>query len=218
MADYLTKLNDNELTELAEQFYATLNAAPATYSAAKTAVDNFKTKKDGFASDLTAHTAARANARARTQTKEASRTELETVIRFLVKQAKLNGAADAEIKALGISTDTAAALPSTATRPTGSVDTSRRFVHTIRFADEAAPDSKRLPRGVLGCEIYQKIGGAPPADFKECVFRGLDTKTPYNWDFEAADVGKMVHYMLRWRLRDESISAWSETVSATVTG
>ena len=91
-------------------------------------------------------------------------------------------------------------------------------MHTIKFADEATPDSKRHPKGVFGCEIYQKIGGAPPADFKECVFRGLDSKTPYAWEFDAADVGKMVHYMLRWRFRDESTSAWSETISATVTG
>ena len=74
------------------------------------------------------------------------------------------------------------------------------------------------PQTGFHAEIYQKIGGAPPADFKECIFRGLDTKSPYTWEFDAEDVGKMVHYMLRWRHRDESTSAWSETVSATVTG
>lgn len=53
----------------------------------------------------------------------------------------------------------------------------------------------------------EKIGGAAPADFKECVLCGLDTKTPYVWDFNAEDVGKTAHYMLRWRHRDESVSA-----------
>ncbi|HEY0460050.1 MAG TPA: hypothetical protein VGC97_13015 [Pyrinomonadaceae bacterium] len=42
--------------------------------------------------------------------------------------------------------------------------------------------------------------------------RFLDTKTPYAWDFDAEDAGKMLHYMLGWRL------TWSKTISATVTG
>lgn len=218
MSNFPSNLSDAELADFAALMHGKIDASPTTYGATAAQADDLKTKKDGFTADLTVHTAAQATARARRQAKDASRDTLEAAIRFLVKQARLNGTGDAELADLGVPVGGDSAVETTATRPVGSVDTSQRFVHTVKFADEATPDSKRNPRGVLGCEIYQKIGGAPPADFKECVFRGLDTKTPYVWEFEAEDVGKMVHYMLRWRFRDESTSPWSETVSATVTG
>lgn len=211
-------LSDSELADAAAQFYAVLDAAPATYGATPTQADDFKVTMDGYVADLTEHLTAKAQAQSKTSAKEASRDALETAIRFLVKQAKLNNTSDADLAAAGVPVGPESALPSTATRPTGIVDTSERFRHTIKFADEAAPDIKRLPRAVLGCEIYQKVGGTAPTDVSECIFLSLDTKTPYVWEFEAEDVGKMVHYMLRWRLRDESGSAWGETISATVTG
>lgn len=218
MADFLTKLSDSQLDSVAEQISTKMTSAPSSYSATAGQATDLATKKDAFSSDLTTHVSAQAAARAGTLAKDASREALENAIRFLIKQAKLNGISDESLAELGIPTEPESLLPSTATRPVGNVDTSQRFLHTIHFADEASPDSKRNPRGVLGGEVWQKIGGAPPADFKECIFRGLDTKTPYTWEFEAEDVGKMVHYMLRWRFRDESTSAWSETISATVTG
>jgi hypothetical protein len=218
MADFLTKMSDGELDGFSMQFWTTVNAAPANYAATAGQADDLKDKKDGFAADLSAHVAAQAAARAKTQAKDLSREEVENAIRFLIKQARLNGVSDEALAAAGVPVGGDSASAPAATRPVGSVDTSQRFIQTINFADEATPGSKRLPRGVLGSEIWQKIGGAPPADFKECIFRGLDTKTPYTWEFEAEDVGKMVHYMLRWRFRDESTGAWSETISATVTG
>lgn len=216
--NFLAKMSDSELSDFSVQFYTTINAAPANFGATSTQADDLKDKKNTFAADLTAHVDAQAVARSKTQAKDASRDTLEAAIRFLIKQAKLNGTSEADLASAGVPVGAAGDLPPTATRPVGNIDTSERFRHTINFADEAAPDLKRNPRGVLGCEIYQKIGGAPPTDFKECVFLGLDTKTPYVWEFDAEDVGKMAHYMLRWRLREESTSAWSETISATITG
>lgn len=218
MSDFLQKMSDSEFADFGETFYAKVNGALATYGATTAQANDLKTKKDGFAGDLTAHLDAQANARSQTQTKDTSREDLEAMIRFLIKQARLNGTSDADLAAAGVPVGGDSGAATTATRPVGRVDTSQRLQHTIHFADEATPDSKRNPRGVFGCEIYQKIGGAPPADLSECVFRALDSKTPYVWEFDAEDVGKMVHYILRWRLRDESASPLSETASATVTG
>lgn len=213
----ISELSDSELIDVVEIVYTAMNANPADYPGVTAGqLTDLLTKRGNFSNAVNAQTAAQADAKSKTTAKNVSRDELEELLRTLRNIAIANGATQAALDALGI--PSAGDLPSTATRPVAIVDTSQRFVHTIRFADEAAPNIKRLPRGVLGCEIYQKIGGVPPTDFNECVFRGLDTKTPYTWEFDAEDVGKMVHYMLRWRLRDESASAWSETVSATVTG
>jgi hypothetical protein len=99
------------------------------------------------------------------------------------------------------------------------VDTSERLRHTIHFTDEASPpNSKKKPVGVIGCEIFIKIDGAPPADEKECDFLSLNTQTPYVAEFEGDQAGKIAHYLMRWRTKDGSSSAWGDTVSATITG
>lgn len=85
--------------------------------------------------------------------------------------------------------------------------------------DEAEPDKNRLPKGVLGFEIYRKIGGEPPVDLKDCEFLTLDIVPPYKVVYEGADAGKMVYYIFRWRFRDDdSVSPISQTISATITG
>jgi len=210
-------LSDSELSDLAAHIYTIINASPAAYGATADQANEFKTNKDTFNTDLTAHIAAQAAAQSKTKAKETSRATVEEGVRFFLKQAKLHGSSEEDIAALRVPTDAGAELP-TATRPVGRIQTSERFQHIIHFADESAPDSKRKPRGVFGCEIYLKIGGAPPTSAKECVPCGVDRKTPYIWEFDAEDVGKMAHYMLRWQFNDDSFSPWSQTVSATVTG
>jgi len=63
-----------------------------------------------------------------------------------------------------------------------------------------------------------KIDGPPPADEKDVVFLTLDAFTPYVAEYGGDRAGKTAHYMLRWRMRDGSVGAWGETVSATITG
>ncbi|HQU83786.1 MAG TPA: hypothetical protein PKY59_11700 [Pyrinomonadaceae bacterium] len=213
----IEQLSDSELADLAMHIYTIINSSPAEYGATEVQADEFKTNKDTFESDLTAHISAQAAARSKTQAKEASRERIESSIRFFLKQAKLHKVSEEKIASLNVPTESAAELPS-ATKPVGRIATNERFRHIVNFADESTPNSKRNPRGVFGCEIYVKIGGAPPTSVKECVPLGIDRKTPYLSEFDAEDVGKMAHYMFRWRFNDESTSAWSETVSATITG
>lgn len=218
MGRFPSDLSDSELVEKITQMVNVIKVAPTDYGATNTQATDLEAKTNAFTDDLTAHTAAQAEARSKTQAKEASRRILEEAVRFLIKQAKLNGVSDANIAAMGVPVGESTALPSTATRPTAKVDTSQRFQHTIHFADEATPELKTKPRGAFGCEICVKIGGAPPVGPDECETLGIDRKTPYLSVYDPEDVGKMAHYMLRWHLNDDTQSPWSETVSATVTG
>jgi hypothetical protein len=70
----------------------------------------------------------------------------------------------------------------------------------------------------MGAEIWVKIDGPPPGNEQDCVFLTLDSSTPYMKEYSPTDAGKMAHYMIRWRMQDGSVSAWGETVSATITG
>jgi hypothetical protein len=101
------------------------------------------------------------------------------------------------------------------TRPVLVVDASQRMRHTIGFADEGTPTKKAKPFGVNGCEIWFKVGGPPPTDWKQCAFLALDSQTPYVADWTAAEAGQTIHYMGRWKVGN-GYGPWSETVSVTL--
>jgi len=66
----------------------------------------------------------------------------------------------------------------------------QRLQHTIDFTDEGTPTRKAKPAGVMGAEIWVKIGPPPPVDPSELIFLAVDTRTPYTTDFDGADGGK----------------------------
>lgn len=90
--------------------------------------------------------------------------------------------------------------------------------HTLNFRDAATPDSDKKPAGILGAEIWYKIGGTAPTDNKECQFLALDTATPYIVTFDGADAGKTVYYLLRWQSKNGDKGDWSDIAQATVNG
>ena len=158
-------------------------------------------------------------AKASNQTKDNNRAAHEAKIREIVVQIQANpNVTDAQRAALGITvpkgTRTPSAIPTT--RPVGKVDNSKRLEHTINFYDESTPNSKKKPDGVRGCEIWFKIGGAPPADPSELSYMATDTKTPYTYAFNGDDGNKTAHYMLRWVNTRGETGPWSETVSVTI--
>ena len=168
---------------------------------------------------LTAHVAAQANAQSKRAAKDGSRTTLETLIRALVRRLQASPAVnDAERQSLGINVRdtiaTAAGAPSS--RPVVKVDSSQRLRHVIAFADAATPTRTAKPAGVMGAEIWVKIGPTPPVDPSECSFLALDSRTPYTADYAGADGGKTAHYMLRWVSTNGDKGPWSETASATI--
>ncbi len=163
--------------------------------------------------------AAQSAAQASRQTKDDTRMALETEIRSLTRLLQASPAVDdAERAAMGITVPdtvaTAAAVP--ATRPLVTVDTSQRLRHVIGFADEATPTRKAKPKGVMGAEIWVKIGDPPPTDPNELSFLSVDSRTPYTADYPGADGGKTAHYMLRWVNTNGDKGPWSETASATI--
>jgi hypothetical protein len=217
MADSLSNASDTELAAIAAQVVLAAAPTPAMYGTTAAVITALDAKKDTFQADLDAHIAAQAAAKAATATKEASRALLIEALRSLRNVAKAASVSDAAMNALGIPVGNTVDPPA-ATVPVGSVDTSERLRHTISWTDAASPGIKRRPRGAIGAELWHKIDGPPPTDEKDCTFLTLDTATPYVAQFDGSQAGKMVHYMLRWRMRDGSVTAWGETVSATITG
>ncbi len=174
-----------------------------------------------FLAALTALTAAQNASLTARQTKDLRRAELVALLRQQARQIQaFPGTTPTELTSLGLTvrdtTPTAVSAPSSA--PVGYVDTSQRLQHTLSFKDEYTPNSKAKPAGVLGCEIYMKIGAVPPSSINDCTFVAMDTATPYVNTFDAAQSGAMVHYLFRWANRNGLVGPTSAVVSATVVG
>ena len=218
MATSLQSASDAELIDIATQCVSAMNGNLADYpGVTQQMVDDLKTYKDAFVPEVALHVTKQAEGKAQTLVKDAKRVWVETQTAMLRNMSKAGNATEAAIAATGIPSPSSRA-PANATQPVGSVDTSKRPRHTISWTDSASPDNKRRPRGSIGCEIFNKLDGAPPVDEKECTYLALDSATPYLTEYPGTDAGKMAHYMLRWRMQDGSVSAWGETLSATITG
>ena len=172
-----------------------------------------------WTSDYPANTAAQAAALSARQAKDDARSALQGVIRPLVARLQSSpDVDDTERAALGITvrdvTPTPAAVPTT--RPLVTVDTSQRLRHVIAFTDEFTPTRKAKPAGVMGAEVWVKVGDPAPSGPSELSFLAVDTRTPYTADYAGEDANKVDHYMLRWLNTRGDKGPWSETASATI--
>ncbi len=167
------------------------------------------------------HIAAQSAAESARQDKDDSRKQYKSLLRQLVNQLQVNPQmTDAMRQGLGItvSKSTASSLGEPTTRPIPRVELKGRYQLEIHFVDETTPTRKAKPSGVMGSEIWLKIGDPPPTDPQELTFVALDTATPYVMEFKGEDVGKTAYFMLRWVNRKGESGPWSQTVSMMIPG
>ena len=222
MPDYIPG-SDTEFLAWVDNFVAYIVAHPIELGVGPPAMAPIQAAQTDFQTKLPKNITAQLASQSARQAKDDSRDALESLIRQLVRQLQASDKVDdAERAALGITvpdrvlTMGAGDIP---TRPVGMVDTSQRLRHEIRFFDEATPTSRAKPQGMMGCEIWVKVGeqGDPPADPGELSFLAMDTASPYVAEYDGADGGKTAHYMLRWVKTGGDKGPWSETISATIT-
>ena len=220
MADYIPS-GDADFHIWQQNFVSILNANPEDFGLLPADVTPLVARQSAWTNAYTANTAEQTAARAASQAKETAREEFEKSPRALARRVQGNNqVTDQQRVTLGLNvqqtTRTPTGVPST--RPIASVDTSERLRHTINFMDETTPTNRAKPDGVMGCEIWVKVGGPEPADPDELQFLGLDTSTPYVATYSGEQGGKAAYYMLRWLNGKGEQGPWSQTVSATITG
>lgn len=112
---------------------------------------------------------------------------------------------------------TQSAAPAPATIPLASIDYGI-LKHTIKFRDAATPNKRGKPAGMLGAEIWAKVGGPAPVSDSDYSMVTLVTASPYVIFYSMGDAGKPVWYRLRWVSKSGKKGGWSETVVGTVNG
>lgn len=148
-----------------------------------------------WAAKYPANVTAQAAAQSARQDKDLSRDAFVTVVRRLAQRLQASSAVDdTERAAMGI---------------------------TVPDRDPTLvgpPTSKAKPAGVTACEIWMKLGGAPPVDLSECQYLATDSRTPYTADFPGPEANQTAHFIGRWMSTRNEPGPLSETVSATVPG
>src|SRR5262249_22757428 len=153
--------------------------------------------------------------------KDSARDALTIITRTTARSIQSNPTVTDEVRTLmglPIRDDARSRPPVPTTKPVAQVDSSQRLQHTIHWHDEALRNTNAKPIGVRGAEIWAFIGPTPPTDPTHTRFVALDTASPYLLVQEAADAGKLSHYLLRWVNTRGEPGPWSEIVSATITG
>ena len=217
MADYIPGPDANYQAWVTN-FVTYANANLAALGLVAADMTPVTTAQTAFNTGFAAHVAAVAAAKAAKQTKDENRAALTAAIRPLVRRLQASTVvSDAEKAALGI---TVAATPSPigapTTAPMVSIECGNRLQHTLRFVDSATPTKKAKPAGVLGVEIWNKVGTTPPTGEGDLKFVAIDTDAPYVLNFAAEDGTKNAYYWLRWVSPTGERGPWSEQAQATI--
>jgi len=151
------------------------------------------------------------------QDKDDARAVFEKALRkFIAKWLANNDkVSDAERIRMGLTvrsgTHTPVSVPSS--NPVANIDFSVLLQHSINFVDSDTPTSKAKPVGIIGAEVWCKLGDASSYNYL-----GLCTATPEVVTYLDADAGKKATYRLRWVNTKGDEGPWSNTVSALVVG
>jgi hypothetical protein len=217
MADYLPG-PDADYQAWVTNFVTYANANLAALGLVAADMTPVTTGQTAFNSGFSAHIAAKQAAMAAKQTKDETRSTLTAAIRPLVRRLQASPVVtDAERAALGINVRGGGGpIGPPTTAPLVSIECGNRLQHTLRFVDSATPTRRAKPEGVLGVEIWNKVGTTPPANESELRFVAVDTNQPYVLDFDATDGGKTAYYWLRWVNPTGERGPWSEQAAATI--
>jgi len=219
MADYIPS-SDAEFNGWLGNFvtYASANLAELGLVAGD--LDVITTAQTAWAGALASHVTAQQAAKSATQQKNADRAATVSLVRALAGQLQASADVDdTERAGLGITVPDAEPTPvgPPTTRPFLLTGCLQRLQHTIAFMDEATPTSKAKPAGVMGVEIWVKVGDPAPVDpIADLRFLGVDTRTPYLAEYSGADGGQPAHYMARWVNAKGEKGPWSETLTVTI--
>jgi hypothetical protein len=220
MADYIPN-PDAEFNTWQDNLYKYASANLADLGLTAADLTPITTARSAWATTYSDHIAKQAAAQVASQAKSSARDDYEALLRSFVQgvQAKPN-VNDKHRAGLQINVRSTSRTPANqpGSSPVATVDTSHRLRHTINFNDEHTPTRRAKPEGVLGCEIWVKVGDPAPTGPSQLHFLATDTATPYIAQYGEAEANKVAHYMLRWVNRKGETGPWSQTVSATITG
>lgn len=220
MSDYIPN-SDAEFQTWQTNFLSYANDNAVELGITNEDLEPLNLSQSNWENDYNAATAAAAAAAAAKQQKTDSRQDFEAKLRNLTQQLQKNpDLTNAHRASLGITIPQNRSnngVPTT--RPIATITNASNRSHTINFFDETTPTRRAKPKGVMGVEVWVKVGDSKPIEYeKEMRFLGLDTRTPYVSEFEADEIGQTAYYHLRWVNRKGEPGPWSDCFVASING
>ena len=209
---------DAEFNEQQKQLIAYANshlAALGLVAADLTQVLAYQTTwNNAFTQHQLSHNQAKADKIAKDEARKALAASIRALARKLRVSASVN---DSELAALGIRIADRQLTPLSAptTAPQVDLDISQRLKIDIRFWDPTG-DSKGKPKGVIGANVFVKVGGARPGGLEDCRYVGLATRSPFTVSFEGEQGRAAVYFILQWVNRKGETGPISQTHEGTV--
>ncbi|MDR0619703.1 MAG: hypothetical protein LBG17_07395 [Bacteroidales bacterium] len=100
--------------------------------------------------------------------------------------------------------------------PAGEVDFSKHQQHSVHVKAGKLTGKSKPPK-VHGYEVWNKVGGDPPASDSEWTYVNFASRTPLVINYPQTEVGKSVYYRFRWVNTRNQPGPWSEGfVSAVI--
>lgn len=217
MADYIPG-PDADFNVWQSNFVTYANANLAALGLVAADMTPITTAQTTWATAFPAHITAKNAAAAAKASKDDARRAYVSVMRSLVRRLQASPqVSDAERESLGITVEQSngpSGPPSTA--PIVSIECGNRLQHTLRYVDSATPTRKAKPAGVLGIEIWNKVGETPPSTESDLRFVAIDTNAPYTLSFPIAQGGQNAYYWCRWVTPTGERGPWSEQAATTI--
>ena len=134
--------------------------------------------------------------------KDAVRASAKGTCRVYAQQIKANQGVDNQAKIdLGLHIDdpTPTPIPAPDSAPLLSITGAFSGEHTIRYADENTPLSRKKPHGVTQMELYVHVGPQPIVNWEDATYVGVYTRNPIRYSFTPDKAGQTATYFARWR-------------------
>jgi hypothetical protein len=175
-------------------------------------------KRGDFNSLLMAVAPAKQAAKQAVTAKDQARRDFEAILRQVANIVQANPSVTPEqLDALGLKPrdDTRTPVPPPTSKPVAEVDTLASKSHTLRLIDSGTGKRSR-PVGVIGAELWLKVGNEPPVGPSQMTLVGIEPKTKFNVNFADGDAGKTAYYQFRWLTGTGEKGPWSQQIAATI--
>lgn len=210
---------DVDLVPWADNFSTLITASPATYGlqdsdavAIAAVVTDFD---NAYATAINPSTRTPATIAA----KDSAKGAMLPILRFYAQTIKLNqGVSNADKIALGIHINDAGPtpVPVPTTSPALTIDFQTHLRAVLRARDQTTPTSNAKPFGVVGGEVVCSVGTTVATDPDVAPFKRIQTKTPFDLNFDPADQGKIATVWERWFNRKGELGPWSTSVNLVI--
>lgn len=216
---YFLAMPERDLAAFARRFANGLSEIAPAINIKTELTDELESSVGELENVLDEHAAAQLQMKSLTQKKARIIKQVKERLKKSNKEVRgKSETTEAQLRLLGLkvydSTHTAARIPETAPYLLIEIEKNRR--HTLRVRDREDVGSRAKPRGVLGAEIWMRIGDEGILSEENYRYLGMTTNGSFTFQHDAENTGKQAYYVARWLNRKAERGGWSDTVSATI--